>query len=156
MDTKKLEEFSVAGLLHKSSMQNNTIPAFWEACFKDGKHEALHKADFATCHADYGVCIMLDDVNMDYIIGCKISDISKVPADYVTCALTGGEYAVLSTPVSKIGEAFDTIFKQIADAGRTPKEAPCFEKYDCECTDDHVCDNCKDGEMTCEIYVPIV
>jgi predicted transcriptional regulator YdeE len=51
----KFGPVKVAGYLHKTSMSNNTIPAFWEEIMADGRQKNLHERDFVHRHSEYGI-----------------------------------------------------------------------------------------------------
>jgi len=153
------DHVKVAGLLHKTSHSNNTIPAFWEAVFADGRHDNLHKQDWAASHNDFGVCLG-DAANpdaMDYVLGLAVKDGCAVPDEFYQVELTSGQYAMLAAPMEEIGAAWGKIYAWLNENNEYEADhSGCaFELYKCDCANGVECEACKTGTMVCEIYTAV-
>jgi len=154
---------NVAGYLHKTSMSNNTIPAFWGEISADGRHKKLHSGEWVAHHADYGICFMVDDDNMDYVIGLEVKAGAEVSPEFHKAVIPQCDYAVFSAGNTHDADFSQNIQKTWGEAFawlETSEYKMChcgvsFELYVCECTDDAECDNCKEGKLPCDIYIAI-
>jgi len=164
----KLEATCVAGYLHKTTHSNNTIPAFWQEVFEDGRHEKLHKQDFAANHMDYGICFdeKGDADAMNYILGLAAKPGADIPVEFVQHNLAQGEYAVIATAPTTPGGAefaaniqalWPAVYEWLENHAEyaADHEGSSFELYRCDCTDDTECQNCISGMMVCEVYVAV-
>jgi|GEM_PF-1026212 len=154
----------IAGYLHKTSMSNNTIPAFWDEIFSDGRLADLHQQDFAKDHNAYGVCFDSDGDSFSYIIGLEVKTNAQIPEKFHTHKIKQGEYAVLPTMPSPGGadfsQAIQKTWGKLCDwLGESTEYARShgsdFELYNCSCTVDVECEACKTGLMTCDVYVAV-
>jgi AraC family transcriptional regulator len=87
----------VAGYVLKNAMtkaDGNKIPAFWEEIMQDGRHNKLHAQDWIARHDDYGLCLMTDTEDMDYLIGCEVKEGASVSDEFVIHNVPAGEYVV--------------------------------------------------------------
>jgi len=164
----KFGPVKIAGYLHKTSMDNNTIPAFWGEIMSDGRHEKLHGADFAKQPAEhgaeYGVCFMLNDNDMDYVIGAEVKPGAQVSDDFYACEIPAGDYAVFSVepyplgqPSTNIQTAWGVAFDWLATSEYAVNNNPSFEIYfpGCTCGTDAECAACNSGNMICDIYIGV-
>lgn len=152
------EARKVAGYLHKCTHENNTIPAFWQEVFADGRHEKLHSQGFVKSHSDYGVCFDGSKAGeICYLLSLEVVEGKEIPAEFVQRDLNGGEYAVMPVEGMDFGKAWGSLHEWIAKsdeyAGADTEDA--FELYKCECKDGVECEACKSGNM-CDVYIRVV
>ena len=150
----------VAGYLHKTSHSNNTIPAFWQELFADGRHGKLHSADWMKDHKDYGVCFDSDGDGFSYVVGVEVKDGANVPDEFHICDLPKGEYAVFpAESIEGIPQAWQNAhdWLESAESNAYTKGSVDFELYDldCTCKDGAVCQNCKNNTVKCDVYVAV-
>ena len=150
------EAKKIAGYLHKCTHENNTVPAFWQEVFADGRHSKLHEQSFVKDHADYGICFG-EGNELCYLLGLEVAEGAEVPAEFVQRELNGGEYAAWPAEGMEFAKAWGSLHEWIAKsdeyAGAPTEDA--FELYKCECTDGVECEACKSGNM-CDVYIRIV
>ena len=149
----------VAGLLHKTSHSNNTIPAFWQSVFEDGRHSNLHGQDWVASHGDFGICIEYAENPdaMDYLLGLAVKDGANVPDEFVQTDVAAGQYATLTSTVEEIGPTWGRFEAWLAKNGEYVADMSrhSFEYYKCECVGDVQCEACATGTMICELYLAI-
>lgn len=129
----KIIEFSkktIAGYALKTSGCATTeVPAFWEAILADGRHKALHDADFIASCTDYGVMLDGEGDEYGYVVGCEIKEGVSVPEGFFICEIPGGTYAALETPLAKIGPTWGDIYEW-ANTNQYKAKDSAFELYD--------------------------
>ena len=130
---KTLEAMRIAGYSIKTTMQqvmsNNPLPAFWQEIMNDGRHAKL-QALKGRCKADYAVNIMLNENDMEYVIGAALEPGETDPQGYVLCDIPAGEYAVCEVTLEGIGKAWADIDEWMGKNGYTWNYSPSFEFYD--------------------------
>ena len=160
----KFGPVKVAGYLHKTSHSNNTIPAFWGEIMADGRHKKLHEAGFEKCHSEYGICFMVDEDNMDYVVGIEAKEGAKVPEEFHICEIPEGEYAVFSVPTYSLEEpsadiqkTWGAAFEWLDKSEYAHNGVVSFELYfpGCKCGTDDECAVCNSGKMVCDIYISV-
>ncbi|MCL2620503.1 MAG: GyrI-like domain-containing protein [Defluviitaleaceae bacterium] len=147
----KVEAMRLAGALLKTSLTemslSNPIPVFWSLVFTDGRHAKLKKLK-GRCKADYGVCIMgEDDETMNYMIAVTPKKNATIPMEFHTCEIPVGEYLVVETTITTLGEAWMKINQWLDENGYTIAHGTSFEFYD---------ERMRGEDMTFDIYAPIV
>ena len=154
----------VAGYLHKTSHSNNTIPAFWGEFMADGRHKRLHDADFVKSHSEFGVCFMINDDDMDYVIGLEVKPGAQVSQEFHVCEIPASDYAVFKVPPYSLNEPSVNIqktwgqaFEWLATSEYHHNNKASFELYfpACTCGTDTDCAVCNSGEMHCDIYISV-
>ena len=154
----------IAGYLHKTSHSNNTIPAFWGEIMADGRHKKLHEAGFEKCHSEYGISFMVNENDMDYVIGVEIKEGAQVPEEFYVCEIPEGEYAVFSVPFCSaddpsvdIQKTWGEVSEWLDTSEYTHNDAASFELYfpGCTCDTDTECTVCNSGKMVCDIYISV-
>ncbi|MDR2183881.1 MAG: GyrI-like domain-containing protein [Clostridiales bacterium] len=160
----KFGPVKVAGYLHKTSMSNNTIPDFWGEIMSDGRQKILHEQDFVEHHREYGICVMTNEDDMDYIVAVETKPGAQIPEKYMVFELAEGDYAVFNVPVypmsepsPNIGLTWGKAAKWLETGEYTTDGNANFELYfpDCACTNDKICDLCNSGNMHCDIYIKV-
>ncbi|MCL2574419.1 MAG: GyrI-like domain-containing protein [Defluviitaleaceae bacterium] len=150
----------IAGYLHKTSMSNNTIPAFWQELFADGRHSKLHQQDWLKDHKEYGLCFDSVGDEFSYVVGVEVKNDADVSNEFHVCDLPKSEYAVF--PAKSINdipltwkEAYEWL--QSAESHFFAKGGIEFELYDldCTCVGGIECENCKNDNVGCDIYVAV-
>ena len=140
----------IAGYLHKTSMEINTIPAFWQEIMADGRHEKLQSQPWVQSCADYGACFMLNDNEMEYLVGLEVKDGGDVSAEFTAREIDGGLYAVFAVPPGdhcldfaagwqKAGQWIEETQEYIHTVGGVD-----FELYKMD-----------DDKLTCDIYIAV-
>ncbi|MCL2574991.1 MAG: GyrI-like domain-containing protein [Defluviitaleaceae bacterium] len=153
----KLDKIECAGYLLKTSMTevgaNNPIPAFWGEIMADGRYQALRnipRTPEAGCFGDYGVCIMLNDDDMDYVIAMALEDGVDVPSDWHRCTIPAGDYAVFETTLPNLGNTWGYSIEWMEKNGYTIAHYVSFEYYDERMS------NPDPTQQTIDIYIPII
>ncbi|MCL2854182.1 MAG: effector binding domain-containing protein [Defluviitaleaceae bacterium] len=143
----KVEPMRFAGYPLKVRLGGeNPFPKFWEEVFADGRHERLQQLK-GRCKADYGICIMHDEVNMDYVIAAALEEDAIVPDGLFACEIPGGEYLMVETTIATLGEAWNQITGWLDDNDYKIAHGTSFEFYD---------ERMGQPEMKFDIYAPIV
>ena len=151
----------VAGYLHKTSMSNNTVPAFWQEIFSDGRHKKLHQQDFVKTHREYGVCFDSDGDTFSYVVGVEIKDGANVPSEFTACDLPKSEYAVFSAQSMEAipqawKEAYDWLHS--TESHTYTKGSMDFELYETDCTSctgNAECEACENNDIKCDVYIAV-
>jgi len=160
----QLDSIKIAGYLHKTSMSNNTIPAFWQEITSDGRHQKLYEAACTEGHNDYGFCVMTSEDDMDYYIGRKVVSGADVPNEFCTVTIPAGEYAVFTVPpfpmeqpTDGISETWGAAYDWLMSSDYSTDGSSSFELYfaNCSCTEGTTCESCATGNMECDIYVKV-
>ena len=167
---KEISSFSVAGVFSRHSMpdvkRSADIPAFWNTISMDyGKHlSRLYDAFKPARHGEYGICFNIDENKNEfyYMLGVefdKTADDKKIEADMKKIDISGGIYAVFTTPTAPAGQypkaIADTwteiLTKWLPDSKYKYDETRLdFEAYD---ERDHSDEN--GGTVQMDIYVPV-
>lgn len=112
---KEIKPFSVVGVFNRQSLPNvkrsADIPAFWNTISMDyGNHLTRLYAAFAPAkHGEYGICFDVDETTGEftYMLGVafdKTADAGKIEADMKKIDVSGGNYAVFTTPKLPAGQ----------------------------------------------------
>jgi predicted transcriptional regulator YdeE len=104
------KEFSVIGIEARTNnakemSPDGVIPKQWGRFFKEGISEKIPNKVDPTIFAVYTGYASDRNGDYDFVIGCKVSDVSTVPPGMVVKKVPKGRYAVVSTakgPVEKI------------------------------------------------------
>jgi AraC family transcriptional regulator len=145
--TIKRSGFTVVGMLYRGRNENNEIPQMWQA-FGPRISEIKSMVDQASA---YGISANMDmeTGEFDYIAGFEVSSAEDVPQGMVAFNVPGGEYAVFTTTLPKIGETFDNAHDTwLPQAGHQPTGDHEFELYD-ERFDP------QDPDSEFDLYIPI-
>ena len=146
------QEIHCAGYLLKTNMADigadNPIPGFWGDIFKDGRHTAL-QALKGRCKADYGICIMLNDDDMDYVIAAVLEEGTQVPEEMHQCEIPAGDYLVYETLLPNLGQVWSDSFQWMEKNGYTVAHGISFEFYDMRMADPDP------NKQFIDIYIPI-
>ena len=154
----------IAGYLHKTSMSNNTIPAFWQEIGTDGRYEKLRAQDFVAGHNDFGFCVMINDDDMNYYVAREVEKGRDVPNDFQVAVIPAGNYAVFTVPPfpmdemsPNIADTWGAAYEWLMTSEYTTDGSSSFELYfpNCNCTEETTCEECATGNMTCDIYVKV-
>jgi predicted transcriptional regulator YdeE len=105
-----VKEFSVIGIEArtdnaKEMSQDGVIPKQWGMFFKEGILEKIPNKAEPTIYAVYTGYASDRTGDYDFVIGCKVSDVSTVPPGMVVKKVPKGRYAMVSSakgPVEKI------------------------------------------------------
>ena len=106
---KEIRPFTVAGVVSRHSLANvkrgADIPAYWNTISMDyGNHlNRAYNAFAPAKHGEYGICFDVDDASGEftYVLGVeldKTADEAKLEPDMRKVEISGGQYAVFTTP----------------------------------------------------------
>jgi AraC family transcriptional regulator len=106
---REIQPFTVVGVVSRHSLPNvkksADIPAYWSTIsFDYGKHlSRLYSAFSPAVHGEYALCYDVDEATSEftYILGVAFdegADRAKIEPDMRTVEITGGLYAVFTTP----------------------------------------------------------
>ena len=150
----------IAGYLHKTSHSNNTIPAFWQELFADGRHGKLHSGDWMKDHKEYGVCFDADANGFSYVVGLEVKGGAEVPVGLHVCDMPKSEYAVFpAQSIESIGQTWQGAMNWLksSESYIHIENGVDFELYDldCTCKDGIECENCKNGNVKVDVYIAV-
>jgi len=120
--------FHVTGLRARVSPMSGTIPALWQA-FVPRLDEIRPVNEPGV---SYGVMADFDPVagQLDYMAAVSTPPEAAAPAGMLGWALPGGHFAVFSTCLADLGDAFGHIFGAWrAQVGEALLRAPYWERY---------------------------
>jgi len=131
MEPKIVEKagFTVVGMKYRGKNENNEIPQMWQA-FGPRVGEIKNMVDD---HVAYGISANMDESTgeFDYVAGFEVSRAEDVPEGMVRFDVPGGQYAVFTTTLPKIGETFHNAYHTwLPQSGYRPTGGPEFELYD--------------------------
>lgn len=121
--------FTVVGLRYRGKNEQGEIPQLW----RDLGPRSGEIQNMVDNTAAYGISANIDKETgaFDYIAGFEVSSAEAVPEGMVAFDVPDGRYAVVSTTLPQIGEAFDQAHHTLLpQAGHQPSGGPEFELYD--------------------------
>ena len=93
---------------------------------------------------------MLNDDDMDYVIGMALEDGVEVPSDWHRCTIPAGDYAVFETTLADAGNTWAGSIEWMEERGYTIAHNVSFEYYD------ERMGNPEPEQQIFDIYIPIV
>lgn len=142
-----LPTFSVVGIKLRATPQDSRIPKLWGE-FVPRIGEVQH---LAGTRASYGVSDNMDESTgeFDYIAACKVDRVDALPKGMVSVDFPEQTYAVFTTTLPKIGEAFQEIYQTwLPGSGYQRAPGPEFELYDVKWNSD-------DPNSEFRLYIPV-
>ena len=167
---KEIKPFSVVGVFSRQSLPNvkrsADIPAFWNTISMDyGKHlTRLYDAFMPERHGEYGICFNVDEAAGEfmYMLGVefdKYADADKIEADMKKINVSGGSYAVFTTPKLPAEQYPQMIAETWAEILTKWFPNPAYEydesRLDFEAYDERDHSDETGGTVQMDIYVPI-
>jgi predicted transcriptional regulator YdeE len=144
----QLEPMRIAGYAMQVSMSevsaDNPIPKFWGEVMQDGRFEKLMTLG-SDCPGSYGVSVMHNDEDMDYIIGAALPVGADAPEGYYIANVPAGEYLEVETLLADLLETYGKLNELMSEIGYTWGHNTSFEFYD----KDH------DSTQLLKLYIPI-
>jgi predicted 3-demethylubiquinone-9 3-methyltransferase (glyoxalase superfamily)/predicted transcriptional regulator YdeE len=138
--------FTVAGLRIRTRPKAPEIGQLWDR-FVPRSDEIAHNADAPN---SFGLMGNRDDAAgmMDYMAGLAVSSADALPAGMETWPVPAADYAVFTTNIKVIGQAFDHAFGVWLPASDyQAATSPCFERYGADFMP---------GDGTLTIWIPVV
>lgn len=128
---KKIEALKLAGYVLTTNMKevsaNNPIPGFWGSLFENNKMENLFKLS-GNC-ITYGVSNMLNETDMEYMVGVLVADDAIVADDMTVFNLPESEYVVFETTLADLPNAYAKSFGWLQQNGYVIASPKSFELY---------------------------
>jgi predicted transcriptional regulator YdeE len=148
-EIKNVLEMRFAGYTIKTTMEevvtSNPIPAFWQDVYTSNKASSL-KALQGRCKAMYGVCNMLNENDMEYMIGVALEDDTNPTEKEQLITLPAGQYVVFDTTLDELHNTYESSYKWLDENNYSIPHGLSFEFYG----EDF------DETKTLSLYIPIV
>jgi AraC family transcriptional regulator len=138
--------FTVVGMKYHGKNESDEIPQMWRAFgARAGEIENRVKENIA-----YGISANMDESGaFDYVAGFEVSSTEAVPEGMVCFEVPGGQYAVFTTTLPKLGETFQYAYHAwLPQSGYQAVGGPDVELYD-----EYFDPRNLDSELT--VYVPV-
>jgi predicted transcriptional regulator YdeE/GNAT superfamily N-acetyltransferase len=119
--------FAVIGLKYHGKNENDEIPQMWGAFGA----RASEIKNIVNGNVAYGISANMDETGeFDYVAGYEVSSTENVPGGMVCFEVPGGKYAVFTTTLPKLGEAFQYAYSTwLPQSDYQPTGSPDFELY---------------------------
>ena len=121
--------FTVVGPKYHGKNENNEVPQLW-GTFGTRRDEIKNVVNG---YVAYGINANMDAETgeFDYVAGYEVSSAENVPEGMACFEVPGGEYAVFTTTLPKLGETFQYAYQTwLPQSGYQHADGPDFELYD--------------------------
>ncbi|MGC4047902.1 MAG: GyrI-like domain-containing protein [Armatimonas sp.] len=142
---ESLPAFVVVGAHHRGAPGNGEIPGLWQA-----NGQRLSQLPSTQPGHFYGICDNFDMTSneFDYVAGIASEPDAEIPEGYVRWEVPAQSYAVFSTPIAKIQDAYHYIHSTwMPTSGKTHGMGPELEHYGPDFDED--------PSMPLTIWIPI-
>jgi predicted transcriptional regulator YdeE len=114
----EVKEFSVIGIAARTNnakemSQDGVIGKQWGRFFKEGISETIPNKVDPTIYAVYTGYASDRNGDYDFVIGCKVSDVSAVPLGMVVKKVPKGRYAVVTSAQGAVEKIVPQAWQQI-------------------------------------------
>jgi predicted transcriptional regulator YdeE len=140
MRTQELAEFYVVGIAERTSNEREmsgqgVIGKQWERLFGERLLNQISSRADANIYAVYTDYRVDNGIEYTYVLGAKVSDVSKIPEGMVAKRIPSGKYAVITSERAPVIEAVVGAWKKIwtssaAELGGQRAFQADFELYD--------------------------